>query len=196
MKKIICIPIIILCFLGSIEVKAQDQPFLGEIRMFAGTFPPRGWAFCEGQLLPINTNQALFSLLGTTYGGDGRTTFALPDFRGRVPVHKGQGSGLSNYQLGQKFGTERVTVTNNNLPAHTHPVNGVTESGTLASPQNNYLGDSHPNDPEYASSGTRVPMNPGVVGTNTTTNTSIDNRQPVIGLNYIICTAGIFPSRS
>ena len=196
MKNIICIPFIILCFLGSIEVKAQDQPFLGEIRMFAGTFPPRGWAFCEGQLLPINSNQALFSLLGTIYGGDGRTTFALPDFRGRVPVHKGQGPGLSNYQLGQKFGTERVTVVNNNLPAHTHPVNGVTESGTMASPQNNYLGDSHPNDPEYASSGTRVPMNPGAVGSNTSTNTSIDNRQPVIGLNYIICTAGIFPSRS
>ncbi|MGC4087610.1 MAG: tail fiber protein [Polyangiaceae bacterium] len=96
------------------------EPFIGMIIVFAGNFAPRGWALCNGQLLPIAQNTALFSILGTTYGGDGRTTFALPDLRGRVPVHPGQGPGLSNYSLGQVSGTETVTLTTQNLPAHTH----------------------------------------------------------------------------
>src|SRR3954454_18083876 len=98
-----------------------DQ-YIGEIRAFAFNFAPLGWAFCEGQLLPINQNQALFSLLGTTYGGDGRTTFALPDLRGRVPISSGQGPGLQNYDLGQTGGEETVTLTGNQVGAHSHLV--------------------------------------------------------------------------
>ena len=96
------------------------EPFVGEIRMFAGNFAPRGWAFCDGQLLSVSDNDALFSLLGTIYGGDGRTTFGLPDLRGRIPIHAGQGSGLSNRRLGSKGGAEQVTVTVNQTPTHTH----------------------------------------------------------------------------
>src|SRR4026207_25334 len=98
----------------------MSQPFMAEIKIISWNYPPKGWAFCNGQLLPINQNQALFSLLGTTYGGDGRTTFALPDLRGRLPQHWGNGQGLSNYALGQKTGTETVTLTAAQIPAHTH----------------------------------------------------------------------------
>src|SRR5437867_1864890 len=96
------------------------EPFYGEIRMFAGNFAPRNWAFCQGQILPIAQNTALFSLLGTTYGGNGSTTFALPDLRGRVPIHQGQGTGLSSYTMGQNGGTESETLTVNQMPAHKH----------------------------------------------------------------------------
>jgi microcystin-dependent protein len=99
----------------------MSDPFVGEIRMFAGNFAPRGWAFCNGQLIPISQNTALFSLLGTTYGGDGRSTFALPDLRGRVPLHAGQGSGLSDYPLGSRGGSEQVVLTTAQLPAHSQP---------------------------------------------------------------------------
>src|SRR2546422_4925323 len=97
------------------------QPYVGEIRMFAGNFAPAGWMFCEGQLLPISENETLFQLIGTTYGGDGQSTFALPDLRGRVPLHMGQGSGLSNRQLAENGGTESVTLTTQQLAGHTHP---------------------------------------------------------------------------
>ena len=102
------------------EAKAQSEPFLGQISWFGGTFAPRGWAFCDGQLLPINQNQALYSLLGTTYGGDGRTTFALPDVRGRVPIHAGQGAGLEDFREGTKGGSETVTLNVAEMPAHSH----------------------------------------------------------------------------
>src|SRR5438270_2669849 len=98
----------------------MSEPFLGEIRMFGGNFAPRGWSLCNGQLLPIAQNTALFSLLGTTYGGNGQTTFALPDLRGRVPLHWGQGPGLSNYDLGEQTGTESVTLLSTQMPAHSH----------------------------------------------------------------------------
>src|SRR3989454_5675934 len=97
------------------------QPYVGEIRMFAGNFAPAGWMFCEGQLLPISENETLFNLIGTTYGGDGQSTFALPDLRGRFPIHQGTGSGLSNYQLGESLGVESVTLTTQSIPTHTHP---------------------------------------------------------------------------
>src|SRR5213075_2943762 len=96
------------------------QPYVGEIRMFAGNFAPAGWMFCEGQLLPISEYETLFNLIGTTYGGDGQSTFALPDVRGRVPIHMGGGGGLSNYQLAETGGTEEVTLTVNQIPLHTH----------------------------------------------------------------------------
>ncbi|MBD3756388.1 MAG: phage tail protein, partial [Gammaproteobacteria bacterium] len=98
----------------------MSEPFVGEIRMFAGNFAPRGWAFCDGQLLAVSQNDALFSLLGTIYGGDGRTTFGLPDMRGRIPVHQGSGPGLSPRRLGSKSGAETETLTVNQMPSHTH----------------------------------------------------------------------------
>src|SRR5512140_216933 len=112
----------------------MSTPFIGEIVMFAGNFAPRSWALCNGQLLPIAQNTALFSILGTTYGGDGRTTFALPDLRGRVPVHPGQGPGLSNYVLGEMAGTENTTLLINNMPAHNHTLNAVSDAGDTAAP--------------------------------------------------------------
>src|SRR5689334_9815739 len=112
----------------------MSNPFLGEIRMVPFNFAPKGWALCNGQILAISQNTALFSLLGTTYGGNGVSTFALPDFRGRVPIHAGQGPGLSSYVLGEQTGTESVTLTVPQLPAHNHTVNGVASGGSQASP--------------------------------------------------------------
>lgn len=195
MKTRILISLSLICCLWSLELRAQDM-VIGEIRMFAGNFAPRGWAFCEGQLLPINQYQALFSIIGTTYGGDGRTTFALPDLRGRVPVQYGQGAGLSSYRWGEKFGEEFVSLQAGNLPQHTHPVNGVSASGTQATPEGNYPADTRTQDPEYAATGTRVPMHTGVVGANTTTNQAINNKQPTLGMHYIIALVGTFPSRN
>ena len=112
----------------------MSEPFVGEIRMFAGNFAPRGWAYCDGQLLAVSQNDALFSLFGTIYGGDGRTTFGLPDLRGRFPIHAGQGPGLSNRRLGSKGGAETVTVTANQLPSHTHPIKGTNDNATASDP--------------------------------------------------------------
>ena len=195
MKKNILVYISLFLLTFSSTLKAQE-PFVGEIRMFAGNFAPRGWAFCDGQLLAISSNTALFSLLGTTYGGDGRTTFALPDFRGRLPVQHGQGPGLSNVRLGEKFGQENVVLNTTNLPAHTHPVYGVVEAGSEAIPSNNYPANTNSSDPEYATSGTSVQMNTGVVGQNVTSNSAINNRQPSVSIHYIIALFGIYPSRS
>ena len=195
MKKSIIISISCICLLWTTRMAAQED-FIGEIRMFAGNFAPRGWAFCDGQLLAISQNDALFSIIGTTYGGDGVTTFALPDLRGRLPVHKGQGAGLTNYTLGEKFGQETVTLVPNNLPPHTHPVYGVSESGTQANPAGNFPANSQAQDPEYAVNGTRVPMNFAVTGQNSTSNAPVNNRQPSLGVNYIICLYGIYPSRN
>src|SRR5271165_4385384 len=117
----------------------MSTPFLAEIRMFAGEFAPRGWAFCNGQLLPINQNAALFSLLGTTYGGNGTTTFALPDLRSRVPIHQGQGTGLSSYVMGQSGGEETVALTTGQLPAHSHEFVS-TAAPVLDTPSGSVLG--------------------------------------------------------
>lgn len=128
------------------------EPFLGQLMLFAGNFSPRGWAFCNGQLLSINANQALFSLLGTTYGGDGRTTFALPDLRGRAPIHQGRGPGLSQRSLGARFGTETNTLTSNQLAPHTHFVTGgvAPVAGTITATMGVNNGDNdageEPND--------------------------------------------------
>ena len=123
----------------------SDQ-YLGEIRMFAGNYAPEGWAMCNGQLLMINQNEALFSLIGTTYGGDGQTTFALPDLQGRVPVHTGRNNVTGTvYPLGQKGGTETVTLVADQLPRHTHAVNAQSQAGTSSTPDNNYweIGRAH-----------------------------------------------------
>src|SRR2546422_11724296 len=118
------------------------QPYVGEIRMFAGNFAPAGWMFCEGQLLPISEYETLFNLIGTTYGGDGQSTFALPDLRGRIPLHAGTGSDGINYTLAEQGGVESVTLTTNQIPAHTHPFTVSTNPATDTSPQGRVIGTS------------------------------------------------------
>lgn len=180
------------------------DPFLGQIILFAGNFAPRGWGFCEGQLLAISQYQALFSILGTTYGGDGRTTFALPDLRGRAAVHHGSGPGLSTYALGQRTGQENVTLTAAQLPAHTHPAQMMagTGDGSTNTADGNALahagrgGADTPNI--YNSNAPTIPMHTDTVsvGNNTGGGQAINNIQPVLALNYIIALQGTFPSRS
>jgi microcystin-dependent protein len=171
------------------------DPFLGEIRMFGGNFAPLGWALCEGQLLPISQNTALFSLLGTTFGGNGTTTFGLPDLRGRVPISFGQGPGLSAYVMGAMGGSENVTILATQMPAHNHQVSAVTGAqGT----------SSHPNGQYMASSGSAViynngspdsTMNQGMIQA-TGGNQPHSNIQPYLCVNFIIALQGIYPSRN
>ena len=196
MKKTISILCLLLCLSFSNTANAQE-PTLGEISMFAGNFAPRGWAFCDGQLLAINSNQALFSLLGTTYGGDGRTTFALPDLRGRAPIHAGHGPGLSNYQLGQRSGQETVTLTQNEMPNHTHAVqvNATAPVGRgqgSDSPAGNFWaeGGSYANTSNTTMSANAVVVLPAGASQ------AHENRQPYNTINYIIALEGIFPSRN
>ncbi|AXT21215.1 phage tail protein [Flavobacteriaceae bacterium AU392] len=164
--------------------------------MFAGTFAPAGYAFCNGQVLPISGNDALFSLIGTTYGGDGRTTFALPDLRGRAPIHSGDnsaGPGLTARRLGQTVGSETNTLTVNNLPAHSHTVNAIIEDGDQSSPTGNFPAGTKLLDGEYASNGTSTTMNSGMVS-NTGTGASVNNMQPSLAINFIIAIdSGVFP---
>src|SRR5437868_3362158 len=135
----------------------MSQPFVGEIRMFGGNFAPAGWAFCNGQLLAISENDTLFNLIGTTYGGDGQNTFALPDLRGRVPVHMGQGPGLSNYIIGQNGGVETVTVTIAQIPQHTHPAMAQSEPGNQTSPTGGLWAAS--NQSQYSTNNANDAMN-------------------------------------
>ncbi|MEO0469049.1 MAG: tail fiber protein [Bacteroidota bacterium] len=185
------------------------EPYLAEIRLFAGNFAPRNWAFCEGQILPINSYQSLYSLLGTTYGGDGRTSFALPDFRGRVPVSAGQSPGTSNYSAGQKVGQENNTLTTDQLPSHTHTAQGTytpranEEDGQSPSPKNKFMAKSKgtsAGDTFYATS-LNAPVDMGEQHVNLTIGQTgasqpVNNMQPTIALNYIICLQGLFPSRN
>jgi microcystin-dependent protein len=171
------------------------NPLLASIVIFAGNFAPVGWAFCNGQLLPINQYQALFALLGTTYGGNGTTNFQLPDLQGRVPIHFGSGVGLSTYDLGQASGVETITLLVNNLPAHSHPLIATFEPGTTSDPTGAYLGNTGVLDTEYNTSGTHVQMNAGTIAS-TGNSQPVTNLQPYLALNYIIALQGVFPSRS
>jgi len=167
------------------------EPFIAQIIMFGGNFAPRGWAFCDGQLLPISSNQALFSILGTTYGGDGRTTFALPDLRGRFAMHPGTGPGLTSRRLGDKAGTESHTLTLNQLPAHNHQMNlASSNEGEATSPTGNVLAVS--DDRNYVS-GTGTAMGP--TG-NSGSGQPVNHMPPFTTVNFIIALQGIFPSRS
>ena len=170
------------------------EPFIGEIRMFAGTFNPRGWAFCDGQLLSISQNEALFSLLGTTYGGDGRTTFALPDMRGRLPLHVGTGPGLSPRPLGSKGGAEKETITQPELPSHTHTMQGSSVNANQAGPQGRVTAASLAVD-LYQSGAPSDPMSGDAV-TFVGGDGSHNNIMPFLCLNFIIALFGIFPSRN
>lgn len=178
------------------------EAFIGTIILFAGNFAPRGWAFCQGQLLSINQNQALFSILGTTYGGDGRTTFALPDLRGRVPIGPGQGLGLSNHVLGERAGVESVTLTQTEMPTHSHWLGATTANGTTNKPEGAVLSVAQvevergvPRDGKiYSTESTNVVMSQTAIQT-TGGSQPHTNMQPYLGLNYIICLQGIFPPR-
>ncbi|MGD9101677.1 MAG: tail fiber protein [Anaerolineae bacterium] len=171
----------------------MSEPFVGEIRMFAGNFAPRGWAFCDGQLLAVSQNDALFSLFGTIYGGDGRTTFGLPDLRGRIPVHQGQGPGLSNRRLGQKGGAERVTLNSNQLPAHSHPLMASSDAASATSPSGSMLGT--PGFNAYASAAPADAMNASAIG-NAGGGQGHSNLQPFLCINFIVALVGIYPSRN
>lgn len=185
------------------------NPFLAQIVLFAGNFAPRGWAFCDGQLLAISQNSALFSLLGTTYGGDGRTSFALPDLRGRAAVHPGRGPGLSPITLGQRGGQENIQLNITQLPNHAH--SAATLQGSIAANED----DSETNDPAGANFGLVDPDNVKMYNTSSNTTTMASNsvsisgntgseggnqpfnsRNPYLGINYIIAMQGTYPSRN
>jgi microcystin-dependent protein len=175
-----------------------DQ-FVAEIRIFAGNFAPVGWAFCDGQILPISQNTALFSLLGTTYGGDGRTNFALPNLQGAAPLQAGQGPGLSLRNLGETGGEESVTLLESQMPAHTHVVQCYNGPGDLNTPANNAWGAAHTGKTPincYAAAATNsVPMSPFGVSV-TGGNLPHNNMPPYLALNFIIALQGIFPARA
>jgi microcystin-dependent protein len=163
------------------------QPYVGELRIFAGNFPPSGWMLCDGQLLPISENETLFQLIGTTYGGDGQSTFALPDLRGRLPIHQG-----NSHILAETGGAEEITLTVNQIPSHSHPMVGSSGNGSQANPQNNVLASS-----------TLVKLYSGETPDTAMAPTSITpvggsqphtNFQPYLCVNYIISLFGIFPS--
>lgn len=172
------------------------DPFLGQTILFAGNFAPRGWALCEGQILPINSNQALFSILGTMYGGDGRTTFALPDLRGRAPVSEGVGAGIPPVNLGQKGGNVATQLTVANLPAAQVSLPASTDeapAGGVEPDPTKVLATPSDDKQIYAASATTTLANGSVVGAG---NTAFSNQQPYLALNYIIALQGVFPSRS
>ena len=163
------------------------QPYIGEIRMFAGNFAPAGWMFCEGQLLPISENETLFQLIGTTYGGDGESTFALPDLRGRIPIHQGNG-----FILAETGGAEEITLTTNQIPAHTHPLLASTAPGTAATPAGNVCaenGSSSMYRPGPAAGPMSTQSEGPVGGSQPHT-----NFQPYLCVDFIISLFGIFPS--
>lgn len=183
-------------FLGRPRASAAatqgTEPYIGEVLLFAGNFAPKGWALCNGQILAINQNQALFSLLGTTYGGNGVTTFALPDLRDRVPIHQGQGPGLTNRTPGERAGEASHTLTLQELPAHSHGVRASTDYGTQVNPAGMYPSRNPAAIPEYAASAD-VAMAPLAIGS-AGSSQAHGNLQPYLGLNYIIALVGVFPS--
>ena len=169
----------------------MSQPFVGEIRMFGGSFAPAGWAMCDGQLIPISENDALFTLIGTTYGGDGQETFALPNLQSRVPIHAGTGPGLQNYILGETGGVEQVTLTTQQLPVHTHPMLGSTNTSTSPVPTGNVIGKS-----------TQVDLFVNALPSDPLSNQAVaivggsqphENVQPYLVVTYIISLFGEFP---
>lgn len=170
----------------------MTEPYIGTIQMFGFNFAPRGWALCNGQLLSIAQNTALFSLLGTQYGGNGQTTFALPDLQGRVAIHQGQGPGLSSYTIGEVSGTETVTLIQQQMPQHNHLINASNNDPTDSTPQNNVPA----NIPAGGYGATaNINMNPAMGGLAGGSQPH-ENRQPFLVINFCIALVGIFPSRN
>ncbi len=174
----------------------MSTPYVGEIRMFGFSRTPNGWQACDGSLLAIANYDVLFALIGTTYGGDGQTTFAVPDLRGRTPLHQGQGAGLSNYIIGQAAGSETVTISSPQMPAHNHTASATTAASTSLTPGTTFLPGTVSGDTFYASDitgATAIPMSP-----TTTTNGSQphDNTMPTLTVQYCIAYQGIFPQQN
>jgi microcystin-dependent protein len=180
----------------------MSQPFVGQLAIFAGNFAPAGWAFCNGQAIAISENPTLFQLLGTTYGGDGQQTFNLPDLRGRVPVHQGQGQGLSPYTIGQSGGVETITLTTQQLPSHAHaPI--APASGDSNTPANTFLASEGGADAGKVSIYAPFDVNSANMTTLLPTSLTIqggsqphENLQPFLAINYIISLFGIFPTQN
>ncbi|RZU63741.1 microcystin-dependent protein [Microterricola gilva] len=171
------------------------QPYVGEIRMFAGNFAPAGWMFCDGQLLPISENETLFNLIGTTYGGDGQSTFALPNMQGRLPLHQSSGGHI----LAETGGAEEVTLSSQQIPAHRHPTLAAAASGTSASPQGNVLATwadtPYATTPVAPAPGAPVALSPTAVAA-TGGNQPHDNMPPFLAVSFIISLFGLFPSQT
>ena len=185
---------VIVVSLASEPATAQVNPFLGEIRYVSFNFAPQGWALCDGQLLPINQNQALYDLIGTTYGGDGIHTFALPDMRGRVPIGTGQGTGLSNRVLGQQGGLESVSLTVKQMPKHQHSLRASTSSADSTSPAGDVLANSS-QTAIYSTQKPTATLNRASMGA-TGEGQPHENMQPYLGMTCIIALQGIFPTQN
>ncbi len=176
----------------------MSQPFLGEIRIFGFNFAPQGWAMCQGQILPIAQNTALFALLGTTYGGNGTSTFALPNFQGRVPVNQGQGAGLSLYNLGQSGGARTVTLNTNQMPAHSHGVQCLAGGGNSNTPINNGFAEVTAGRGMvnlYAATSDGTTMNAAALSS-VGGGGAHNNMAPYLGVNFCIALQGIVPARN
>lgn len=172
----------------------MQDPFVAEVRIVGFNFAPKGWAFCDGQLKPISQNTALFSLLGTTYGGDGKSTFALPDFQGNVGIQAGQGQGLSEYYLGEMSGSEVVTLLQSEMPSHTHNVMGVADPGDTNIMTDNAIGRSSGASVFTNAAAPVAMMNPTMISVAGSSQPH-NNMQPYLTLNYIIALQGVFPQR-
>jgi microcystin-dependent protein len=171
------------------------QPYIGEIRMFAGNFPPSGWMFCQGQQLPISENDALFTLIGTTYGGDGQETFNLPNLASRAPLHMGTGPGGTTYQIGEMAGTEQETLSVQQIPTHTHTLIASQNVGTDNSPAGALLAQDTGGVQMYREVAAADPLDVGSVGPAGGSQPH-ENMQPFLGINFIISLFGIFPSQT
>jgi microcystin-dependent protein len=169
------------------------DPFIGEIRMFAGNYAPAHWAFCNGQLMPIMQQTTLFALLGTIYGGDGRTTFALPDMRGRIPIHAGRGPGLTQRHIGERGGYEVALVTFDELAPHSHTLMASANEATVKAPAGKVLGKT--GHKYYSSGPAGNGMNEHTIG-NTGSDQSHNNMMPSLCINFIIALEGVFPPRA
>jgi microcystin-dependent protein len=171
------------------------QPYVGEIRMFAGNFAPNGWMFCEGQTLPISENEVLFQLIGTTYGGDGQSTFNLPNLASRVPIHMGAGPDGTTYNIGEMAGTEQVTLTVQQIPNHTHPLTASTAVGNQSAPGGNVLAQAPLSITPYIEDAPAIQMNAAAVSPQGGSQPH-ENTQPFLCVNHIISLFGIFPSQT
>ena len=172
----------------------MSSPYVGEIRMFGGNFAPVGWALCQGQLLPISENDVLFNLIGTTYGGDGQSTFNLPDLRGRVPVHQGTGSSGTTYTMGEMAGVETVTLTTQQMPQHNHALTATQTAGTQPNPGGNILSNSQGPQP-YLQEGPDGQLNNAAIQP-TGGSQPHENMQPYLVVSFCIALMGIFPSQN